>query len=91
LFSGPAVERVSELQFQRPASHIEVSRADARDLGISDGDMVAVSSNGASVELRAMLSKSLKKGIARVPLEHSGGLSGSVELALSPPKAVKAP
>jgi anaerobic selenocysteine-containing dehydrogenase len=91
LFSGPAVERVSELQFQRPQPEIELSRADARELGIGNGDLVEVSVNGTSVELRAALSNSLRPGIARVAEEHSAGLSGRVSLALSTPKAVKAP
>ncbi len=36
LFSGPAVERVPELQFQRPQPEVELPRADARAMGIAD-------------------------------------------------------
>ncbi|HEY6054815.1 MAG TPA: molybdopterin-dependent oxidoreductase, partial [Gaiellaceae bacterium] len=59
LFSGPAVERVPELQFQRPAAEVELSREDAQRLGIAAGDPVRVSHNGTSVELRAHLSRAL--------------------------------
>ncbi len=40
LFSGPAVERVPELQFQRPEPVLELSAADARARGIEPGDEV---------------------------------------------------
>jgi anaerobic selenocysteine-containing dehydrogenase len=81
LFSGPAVERVPELQFQRPQAEIELSPDDARARGIANGDRVTVSAEGVSVELRARVSKDLRAGVARVALEHSGGLLGNVEVA----------
>jgi anaerobic selenocysteine-containing dehydrogenase len=81
LFSGPAVERVPELQFQRPQAAIELSPDDARARGIGTGDRVTVSADGVSVELRARVSKDLRAGVARVALEHSGGLLGNVEVA----------
>jgi anaerobic selenocysteine-containing dehydrogenase len=80
LFSGPAVERVPELQFQRPGPEVELSREDARRLGIANGQTVEVSSNGTSVRLRARLSRELAAGVARVPDEHVGGLEGRVEI-----------
>ncbi|MFY9581077.1 MAG: molybdopterin-dependent oxidoreductase, partial [Gaiellaceae bacterium] len=49
LFSGPAVERVPELQFQRPAAEIELAEDDAHARGIRNGDDVTVRSNGTSV------------------------------------------
>jgi NADH-quinone oxidoreductase subunit G len=81
LFSGPAVERVSELQFQRPAPEVELSREDARKRKIATGDAVRVSHNGTSVELRARVNGALRAGIARIPAEHAGELGGRVEVA----------
>jgi NADH-quinone oxidoreductase subunit G len=81
LFSGPAVERVPELQFQRPAAEIELSAEDAQRLGISAGEPVQVRSNGTSVELRARLSRRLKAGVARVPEDHARDLHATVEVA----------
>ena len=80
LFSGPAVERVPELQFQRPQPEVEISRADAAERGLSTGDVVTVSSNGTSVTLRVRISRSLRAGVARAPAEHTGGLHGTVEV-----------
>jgi NADH-quinone oxidoreductase subunit G len=81
LFSGPAVERIPELQFQRPGALVELSRADARARGIADGDPVTVRTNGTSVELRARVSARLAQGIALVPADHAGALrSGPVEV-----------
>ncbi len=78
LFSGPAVERVPELQFQRPSREVELSPADAKGLGIRNGEEVVVSHNGTSVRLRARLARDLRAGVARVAEEHAAGLSGRV-------------
>jgi NADH-quinone oxidoreductase subunit G len=80
LFSGAAVERVPELQFQRPAPEIELSPEDAERLGVNRGDPVSVRSNGTSVELRAALNRSLKPGVARVAEDHAGDLHPTVEV-----------
>jgi NADH-quinone oxidoreductase subunit G len=80
LFSGPAVERVGELQFQRPPAEIELAAADARARGIANGAPVTVRSNGTSVELRARIAKNLRPGVARIAREHAGDLHGTVEV-----------
>jgi len=81
LFSGAAVERVSELQFQRPAAEIELAADDARERGIAAGEPVRVSSNGTSHELRARINRRLRPGAARVAVEHAEGLEEHVEVA----------
>jgi predicted molibdopterin-dependent oxidoreductase YjgC len=80
LFSGPDVERVPELQFQRPAGEVEVSADDADRRGIVTGDPVVVSSNGTSLNLRARVSKELLKGVVRIPVDHAVGLANRVEV-----------
>jgi NADH-quinone oxidoreductase subunit G len=80
LFSGPAVERVPELRFQRPAREVELSVADAERRGIASGDSVLVRSNGTSVELRARVNRRLVEGVARVADEHAGDLHTAVEV-----------
>jgi NADH-quinone oxidoreductase subunit G len=80
LFTGPAVERVEALQFQRPPAEVELARKDADRLGIASGDTVVVSSNGTSRGLRAKLSRRLKPGVARIAAEHADGLADSVSV-----------
>ncbi len=80
LFSGPAVERVPQLQFQRPASEIELAYEDATTREIAQGETVRVSSNGTSHELRAKLSRRLRPGVVRIAAEHSGGLADRVQV-----------
>jgi anaerobic selenocysteine-containing dehydrogenase len=80
LFSGPAVERVPQLAFQRPEPEVELSAADAGRRGIAPGDAVLVRSNGTSVELRARVDRRLVEGVARVADEHAGDLHASVEV-----------
>jgi NADH-quinone oxidoreductase subunit G len=81
LFSGPAVERVPELQFQRPRAELELAAADARRLKVRSGDEVTVRSNGTSFRLRARVSQSVPAGVVRTAFEHAGGLEGPVEVS----------
>jgi NADH-quinone oxidoreductase subunit G len=81
LFSGAAVERVAELQFQRPQPELELSADDARKRKIVTGDLVTVGSNGSAITLPARVNRRLHAGIARVALEHANGLGGIVEVA----------
>jgi NADH-quinone oxidoreductase subunit G len=81
LFSGPAVERVDELQFQRPRAEVELSPKDAGDRGIANGASVKVSQNGTSVQLRAQIAKELSAGVVRIAREHAGELQGSVDVS----------
>jgi NADH-quinone oxidoreductase subunit G len=80
LFSGPAVARVPELGFQRPAPDVELAPADAESRGIASGDTVLVRSNGSSVELRARINRRLLAGVARVADEHAADLHPTVEV-----------
>jgi NADH-quinone oxidoreductase subunit G len=81
LFSGAAVERVTELQFQRPQPELELSADDARRRKIATGDLVTVGSNGSAITLPARVNRRLRSGVARVAIEHAEGLSGIVEVA----------
>ena len=80
LFSGPAVERVAELQFQRPQPELELSADDAQRRKIATGDLVTVGSNGSAITLSARVNRRLRAGIARVALEHASGFGGGVEV-----------
>jgi NADH dehydrogenase/NADH:ubiquinone oxidoreductase subunit G len=80
LFSGAAVERTPELEFQKPDAEIQFSRDDAQARGIRNGQTVTVSSNGTSVELRARIAKDLPSGVVRVAQEHAGDLHARVEV-----------
>ena len=81
LFSGPAVERVSELQFQRPLPEVELAAEDARTRGVANGDEVVVQSNGTSKTLRARLNRALAAGIVRIADEHAADLREGVEVS----------
>jgi NADH-quinone oxidoreductase subunit G len=81
LMAGPAVERVHELQFQRPAPEVEISSDDASRLAIESGADVTVRSNGTSVSLRARVNKNLAAGVVRVAQDHAGELADEVEVS----------
>jgi NADH-quinone oxidoreductase subunit G len=80
LFSGPAIERIPELQFQRPSAEVELAHEDAETRGIATGDQVAVSSNGTSRELRARVNRRLRAGVVRIAAEHAEGLADHVQV-----------
>jgi NADH-quinone oxidoreductase subunit G len=81
LFSGPVIDRVEELQFQRAEAVIALSPEDASVRGIAAGDTVVVRSNGTSVELRARLDRKLVAGAVRAAEEHVRDLDQAVEVS----------
>jgi NADH-quinone oxidoreductase subunit G len=80
LFSGAAVERTPELQFQKPDAEVQLSSADAKERNIRNGQTVTVSSNGTSVELRARIARDLTAGAIRIAQEHAADLHATVEV-----------
>jgi NADH-quinone oxidoreductase subunit G len=80
LFSGAAVERVVELQFQRPQPELELSERDAQRQRIATGDLVTIGPNGSAITLPARVNRRLRPGIARLAIEHASGLGGTVEI-----------
>jgi NADH-quinone oxidoreductase subunit G len=81
LFSGPAVERVPELQFQRPLPEVVLSPADASNKGIAPGDLVSLRSGRASVQLTAHIDRELAPGAIRVAEEHVRELGARAEIS----------
>jgi NADH-quinone oxidoreductase subunit G len=79
-FAGPAVDRVRELDFQRPGAEVEISVAEAERRGIASGEAVLVRSNGTSVELRARINRKLVDGVARIADDHAADLHADVEV-----------
>jgi NADH-quinone oxidoreductase subunit G len=80
LFSGAAVERVPQLQFQRPEPEVELALEDAKTRGVVSGELVTVMSNGTSRELRARVSRKLRAGVVRIAGEHADGLEDHVQV-----------
>jgi NADH dehydrogenase/NADH:ubiquinone oxidoreductase subunit G len=80
LFSGAAVERTPELQFQRPNGELQISREDASARRIRNGQSVTVSSNGTSIELRARVVRDLAAGTVRAARDDTGELHAFVEV-----------
>ena len=81
LFSGPAVERVPELQFQRPPPEVELAPEEAEARKITSGEPVKVTHVAAVRELRVRINPSLRPGIARIANEHAGELGGFVKVS----------
>jgi anaerobic selenocysteine-containing dehydrogenase len=80
LFSGPAVERVPQLAFQRPAPDVELAWDEAQTRGIVAGETVRVTSNGTARDLRARLNRRLRRGVVRIADEHAEGFEDRVQV-----------
>ena len=80
LFSGPGVERIPQLQFQRPAPEVELAFEDAQTREIAAGETVRVISNGTSRDLRARVNRKLRVGVVRVADEHAAGFEDRVQV-----------
>jgi NADH-quinone oxidoreductase subunit G len=80
LFTGAAVERVPQLQFQRSLAEVELAAPDALKRGIAGGEAVRVSSNGTSRTLIARVNRRLLAGVVRIEDEHAEGLDARVEV-----------
>jgi NADH-quinone oxidoreductase subunit G len=80
LFSGPAVERIKELEFQRPAAEVELAWEDAEARDIASGEIVSVQSNGTSRELRAQVNRRLLPGVVRIAEDHAVGLEAPLSI-----------
>ena len=87
LFSGPAVERVSQLEFQRTGPEVELSPAEASNKGIAAGDLVTLRSGRASVQLAARINPDLVARVARAPAEYVRELGTRVEISRARRKA----
>jgi anaerobic selenocysteine-containing dehydrogenase len=59
---------------------VELSPADAKARGIRNGQTVAVSANGTSVELRARVARDLAAGTVRIARDHAADLHPTVEV-----------
>jgi NADH-quinone oxidoreductase subunit G len=84
LFSGPAVERVPELQFQRPEPVLEISKEDADRRQLATGAAIEVRSAGEILALRARISRRLMPGVAYIAEEHARDLGREVEVVATP-------
>ena len=80
LFSGAAVDRTPELEFQRPTGEVQLSREDANARKIRNGQTVTVSSNGTAIELRARIARDLAAGAVRIAQADAGDLHATVEV-----------
>ncbi len=80
LFSGPGVERIPQLEFQRPAPEVELAFEDAQTREIAAGETVRVISNGTSRDLRARVNRKLRVGVVRVADEHAAGFEDRVQV-----------
>ena len=88
-------ERNEALKFLAPEQRVEVAPADAERLGVTDGDRVAVRSNGHSVRARVVLRERMRPGAAFLiegtATDNANALNGAelVEIETLPAEEVE--
>jgi len=80
LMSGPAADHTPQLQFQRRRG-IEIAHADAERLGLATGERIEVTVDGHTHTGPALVQRTLRAGVVRLParIPHVG--PGSVRAA----------
>jgi NADH-quinone oxidoreductase subunit G len=63
LWAGPITELNPPLRFLAPQQRAEISVPDAKRLGLSSGDAVSVSQNGASVQAKVAIKERVPEGV----------------------------
>jgi NADH-quinone oxidoreductase subunit G len=63
LWAGPITELNPPLKFLQPQQRVEISLADAEQLGLKNGDEVKVGENGSSVLARVQIRERIEQGV----------------------------
>lgn len=69
--TGTMTRKVKGLNEKVPESYIEISKAVAAKLGVSDGEMLKVSSRRGSINVKAKLSSKVKGNVVFVPFHFA--------------------
>lgn len=72
LDGGTLVQNSPAIQGLVPEARVELNSRDARDLGISDGDRVTISSPKGSIAGRAVVTKACRPGTVTIPRRMAG-------------------
>ena len=63
--------RAPLLSWEVPGAYVEISRDDARELGVGDGDIVRLTTRRGSVEARAVVTDRVKRGLIFIPFHFA--------------------
>lgn len=69
--TGSMTRRSKVLNGLRPQGMIEINMADAERLGINDGEVVKVSTRRGSIEITALVTKKIIKGLVFIPFHFA--------------------
>ncbi len=63
LWAGPITELNPPLKFLTPRQRLEISSADAQELGLASGDAVRISQNGSALQATVQIKERVPKGV----------------------------
>jgi formate dehydrogenase alpha subunit len=69
--TGTMTRKTEGLNFKEPESFVEISRKDAKTLGIQDGDTVEIASRRGSIEARIRISTKAVTGTIFIPFHYA--------------------
>lgn len=69
--TGVMTRKVEALNKIKPEAYVEISKEDANELNIKDGEMIKISSPFGELEIKAKISERVSKGIITIPNHYS--------------------
>ncbi|MDH4122961.1 MAG: formate dehydrogenase subunit alpha [Thermoplasmata archaeon] len=69
--TGTMTRRTPKLERESPEPYVEIHKADAKPLGVEDGDRVRISSRRGSITLAARVTDRITEGVIFVPFHYA--------------------
>jgi formate dehydrogenase alpha subunit len=85
--TGTMTRRVKELEDIRPKVEIEINPEDAKEVGISDGEVVRITSRRGSIEGQVKITLRSQKGLIFIPFHYAEAPANILTLAALDPIA----
>jgi len=85
--TGTMSRKVKGLNEKVPGAYVEISPTTAEKLGVSDGEMIQVSSRRGSIKLKAKLSSRVKGNVVFVPFHFAEAAANTLTNSVLDPKS----
>ncbi|MBC7234407.1 MAG: formate dehydrogenase subunit alpha [Chloroflexi bacterium] len=69
--TGTMTRRIGLLNYEQPGAYVEINPADAEALGVANGETVQVASRRGAIEVAALVSERVPKGVVFIPFHFA--------------------
>jgi formate dehydrogenase alpha subunit len=88
--SGSMTRRVKSIESHAGTAYMEINPADAKKLGVEDGQLVTVSSRRGRIDIRAKITRKISEGVVFIPMHYQEAAANILTIDALDPK-VKIP